>query len=92
MGNFGECFINKDILLKVDQYGPVYAYHIAKEERKAVFAKLFSKNKIKKGNTEFYYYANYWALLQMNWVASLDRGWPTGMRGESFMANKQSLK
>lgn len=57
------------------------AYLIVKEERKAVFETLFSKNKINTGDAAFDYYANYWVPLQMNWVASLDRGWPTGMRG-----------
>ena len=52
-----------------------------KSERKAVFDKLFSKNRIQTGDSEFDYYANYWIPQQMNWVASLDRGWPTGMRG-----------
>lgn len=52
-----------------------------KSERKVVFDKLFSKNRIQTGDTEFDYYANYWIPMQMNWVASLDRGWPTGMRG-----------
>lgn len=56
-------------------------YIKAKEERKAVFEQLFSKNRIQTGDSEFDYYANYWVPLQMNWVASLDRGWPTGMRG-----------
>ncbi len=58
------------------------AYYMAKKaERKAVFEKLFSKNRITTGDAAFDYYANYWLPIQMNWVASLDRGWPTGMRG-----------
>lgn len=56
-------------------------YRRAKEERTAVFRELFAKNRICTGDKEFDYYANYWVPLQMNWVASLDRGWPTGMRG-----------
>ncbi|MBQ4518487.1 MAG: hypothetical protein II997_07885 [Clostridia bacterium] len=56
-------------------------YLAEKEKRKAVFDRLFSKNRINTGDEMFDYYANYWVPLQMNWVASLDRGWPTGMRG-----------
>jgi len=32
-------------------------------------------------------YANEWLPLQMDWVCSLDRGWPTGMRGSRDSAN-----
>lgn len=52
-----------------------------KRERKAEFEELFSKNSVETGDSEFDTYVNYWLPLQMNWVASLDRGWPTGMRG-----------
>ncbi len=56
-------------------------FDAVKAERKEVFNELFSKNRIKTNDEEFDYYVNYWLPLQMNWVASLDRGWPTGMRG-----------
>ncbi len=56
-------------------------YQAKKAERKAVFDALFSKNRIATGDEEFDYFSNYWLPIQMNWVASLDRGWPTGMRG-----------
>lgn len=52
-----------------------------KNERKAEFEELFSKNHIETGDDEFDDYVNYWLPMQMSWVASLDRGWPTGMRG-----------
>lgn len=52
-----------------------------KAERKEEFDALFSKNRITTGDAAFDAYVNYWLPLQMNWVASLDRGWPTGMRG-----------
>lgn len=32
-------------------------------------------------------YVNEWLPLQMDWVASLDRGWPSGMRGARDSAN-----
>ena len=64
-----------------DAYFNQEFYAKAKEERKTVFEQLFAKNRIQTGDSEFDYYVNYWVPLQMNWVASLDRGWPTGMRG-----------
>ncbi len=51
------------------------------QARKAYFHRLFANNRIKTGDEQFDYYANYWVPMQMHWVASLDRGWPTGMRG-----------
>jgi len=56
-------------------------YDNQKRDRKSTFDKLFSKNKVTTGDEQFDYYVNYWLPIQMNWVASLDRGWPTGMRG-----------
>lgn len=66
---------------EIDDYFSDEYYAAKKSERKAEFDELFSKNKIKTGDIDFDYYANYWIPMQMNWVASLDRGWPTGMRG-----------
>jgi len=57
------------------------SYQRKKEEVKSRFDGLFSNSRIETGNSNFDYFANYWLPLQMNWVASLDRGWPTGMRG-----------
>ena len=56
-------------------------FEMQKGQRKAEFDALFSKNAVKTGDSEFDTYVNYWVPLQMQWVASLDRGWPTGMRG-----------
>lgn len=56
-------------------------YMAEKSKRKAEFDRLFAKNEVRTGDKAFDYYANYWIPMQMNWVASLDRGWPTGMRG-----------
>lgn len=56
-------------------------YAAKKAEAKAYFDALCSKNAVHTGDEDFDYYANYWIPLQMDWVASLDRGWPTGMRG-----------
>ncbi len=57
-----------------------YFDHV-KAERKAEFDELFSKNHINTGDEQFDNFVNYWLPIQLNWVASLDRGWPTGMRG-----------
>ncbi|MBQ8869233.1 MAG: hypothetical protein IJ027_05925 [Oscillospiraceae bacterium] len=61
-----------------------------KAERKAEFQELFNKNRVNTGDGEFDNYVNYWLPLQMNWVASLDRGWPTGMRGSRDSAQDYS--
>lgn len=61
-----------------------------KAERKAEFEELFNKNRVLTGDGEFDNYVNYWLPLQMNWVASLDRGWPTGMRGSRDSAQDYS--
>lgn len=69
-----------DIDREVSYFSKSY-FEQKKAERKAEFDTLFSKNWIHTGDSEFDNYVNYWLPLQMNWVASLDRGWPTGMRG-----------
>ncbi len=50
-------------------------------EVKAFYDRLYTLNKIETPDKLFNYYINYWLPVQMNWVASLDRGWPSGMRG-----------
>ena len=52
-----------------------------RQARKESFDKLFACNSINTGDARFDTYAKYWLPLQMKWVAALDRGWPTGMRG-----------
>ncbi len=56
-------------------------------EVKKFYDELFNINKIETPDKFFNYYMNYWIPLQMNWVASLDRGWPSGMRGTRDSAN-----
>lgn len=56
-------------------------------EVEAFYNELCSINKIKTPDELFNYYANYWLPVQMYWVASLDRGWPSGMRGTRDSAN-----
>lgn len=66
---------------ETDAYFEEAFYEQAKQERKILFDELFKKNQICTGDEAFDYYANYWIPLQLEWVTSLDRGWPTGMRG-----------
>lgn len=58
-----------------------------KQERRAYFFRLFEKRRIHTQNSALDLYVNAWLPLQMDWVASLDRGWPTGMRGARDCAN-----
>lgn len=48
---------------------------------------LCKKCYIKTGDITFDNYVNTFLPLQMNWVAALDRGWPTGMRGVRDASN-----
>lgn len=54
---------------------------------KEYYEKLFSVNSIQTKDKLFDYYINTFLPLQANWVASLDRGWPTGLRGVRDAAN-----
>lgn len=63
----------------------VYADRIA--EVKRYYDELCSMNIVKTPDELFNYYMNYWVPVQMSWVASLDRGWPSGMRGTRDSAN-----
>lgn len=68
-------------LSDAEQFFDPAGYEQIRQERKAYFTKLLSRNHIQTGDEAFDDYVNHWLPLQMNWVASLDRGWPTGMRG-----------
>ena len=50
-------------------------------QAKAFYENLFSKRKIKTSNPIYDNFINYFSPLQMYWVGSLDRGWPSSMRG-----------
>lgn len=66
---------------QAENYFEASYYDSKKRERKSYFTQLLSKNHIRTGDEDFDNYVNNWLPLQMSWVASLDRGWPTGMRG-----------
>lgn len=63
------------------------SYRREEEQQKAFYHKLFGIRRIKTDDKFFDYYVNSWLPLQMYWTASLDRGWPTGMRGARDCAN-----
>lgn len=50
-------------------------------------AELFSVRTVKTGVPDFDSFVNGFLPLEMYWVSSLDRGWPTGMRGVRDAAN-----
>lgn len=51
------------------------------------YRELFSVRTVKTGNADFDKFVNGFLPLEMYWVSSLDRGWPTGMRGVRDAAN-----
>ncbi len=51
------------------------------EKAREFYGNLFSKRSIKTSNPLLDKFINEWTPLQMYWVCSLDRGWPTSMRG-----------
>lgn len=57
------------------------------EKAKGEYEKLFSVCSVKSGDREFDNYVNAFLPLQMKWVAALDRGWATGMRGTRDASN-----
>lgn len=72
--------------------GPLSLFHRAyleaqKDVRRRFFTRLFSERSIQTADPLLDDYVNSWLPLQMYWVASLDRGWPTGMRGTRDCAN-----
>jgi hypothetical protein len=51
------------------------------------YNKLWETRKIKTPDSAFDRYVNEWLPLQLDWICSLDRGWPSGMRGTRDSAN-----
>lgn len=73
--------LSLDSVKNSERYFEKSYFDAKRDERKAEFEELFSKNHVETGDEDFDHYVNYWIPMQMSWVASLDRGWPTGMRG-----------
>ena len=59
----------------------------AENEANKRFRELFSVNRVKTGNQNFDKFVNEFLPLELDWVSSLDRGWPTGMRGVRDASN-----
>lgn len=57
------------------------SYEESVAKAKDFYEGLFAKRKIKTSNPIYNDFINYFAPLQMYWVGSLDRGWPSSMRG-----------
>ena len=56
-------------------------YNARVAETDAFYEDLFTKRRIKTDNPLYDDFINAFAPLQMFWVGSLDRGWPSSMRG-----------
>lgn len=74
-------FVEQIDLKKALLYFDEGKYREHKKARKEHFFDFSHRNQIQTEDKMLDYYCNYWLPLQMDWVASLDRGWPTGMRG-----------
>ena len=57
------------------------SYQSCVAEAKAFYEGIFAKRSIQTGNAVYDNFINYFTPLQMYWVGSLDRGWPSSMRG-----------
>lgn len=56
-------------------------YHERMAKTAGFYDELFSKRSIKTENELYNHFINTFAPLEMFWVCSLDRGWPSSMRG-----------
>lgn len=57
------------------------------EISKKRFEKLFAVRKVETADSTFNAFVNGFLPLELDWVSSLDRGWPTGMRGVRDASN-----
>lgn len=55
--------------------------------QKKRYERLVTHRSIRTGLSDFDNYVNHWLPLQQDWICSLDRGWPSGMRGSRDSAN-----
>ena len=85
----GEDFLlpKRAVAKQTARYFDAPTYQAALAEQVAYFNDLCSHRTIKTADPFFDYYMNTWMPVQMYWVSSLDRGWPTGMRGSRDCAN-----
>lgn len=66
---YDECYFSEE------------AYAQKVKETDAFYETLFTKRTVKTENPYYNNFVNSFAPLQMYWVGSLDRGWPSSMRG-----------
>lgn len=59
----------------------------ARRQVAARYARLMAQRRIATPDAALNRYVNEWLPLQLDWVCSLDRGWPSGMRGSRDSAN-----
>ncbi len=58
-----------------------------KKSLAAAYEKLVTRRTMHTPDAALNRYTNEWLPLQLDWVCSLDRGWPSGMRGSRDSAN-----
>ncbi len=78
--------IDEDIE-RSEKYFDMRAQKTEEEKLRKKYDKLFSVRTVRTGDTDFDKFVNGFLPLEMYWVSSLDRGWPTGMRGVRDAAN-----
>lgn len=68
-----------------NKYDSIYfdekAYSIEVKKAEDFYDDMFAKRKFTSSNSMLNDFVNYFTPLQMYWVCSLDRGWPSCMRG-----------
>lgn len=62
-------------------------YSQARNELESKAENLIDMRSINTGREDFDRYVNRWLPILQDWVCSLDRGWPSGMRGSRDSAN-----
>ena len=85
----GEDYISEDIS-KVQsslKYFNINEYEKEKMKICNRFDEFLNIRKVETPDKALNQYVNEWLPLQMYWVAALDRGWPSGMRGSRDSAN-----
>jgi len=70
---------NENLLEKAYFDNKLYTERV--RETKNFYNEIFEKRSIKTQNKLYDNFINYFTPLQMLWVGSLDRGWPSSMRG-----------
>lgn len=86
---------NRDFcgIFQRDEYEPMKLFFDEQNRQKEIalvksnFEKVFISRTVKTDDPVFDKYINEFLPLQLSWVASLDRGWPTGLRGTRDAAN-----